>query len=224
MVFTIEVVEYIVWSTNPLFTIPPAMRKVLFQGYELADGKLLIISDTGTVEKTGQRLIWLAQDGSVAREKNIQLAHLVNNASATTQAAWAAVVSAPMVLAFVLLAALAPLEKLQQGTAETYLDGLGMLLQEAWPAMLIVMAIGAILAVLAYRRQRRYGLPHAAGWGAFIFILGIPGWIADRFHRTWPVLEDCPSCGQPAPRDREACLDCGAPFPPPPPKGIEVFA
>ena len=58
----------------------------------------------------------------------------------------------------------------------------------------------------------------------FAFIFGLPGWIAYRFHRTWPVLEECPACHQPSPRDREDCLDCGKAFPPPPLKGIEVFA
>jgi hypothetical protein len=89
---------------------------------------------------------------------------------------------------------------------------------------LAVLAVGALCAVLAYRRQRRYALPNPGAWAAFAFLLGIPGWIAYRLHRAWPVLEECPACHQPSPRDREECIDCGAEFPPPPLKGIEVFA
>jgi hypothetical protein len=67
-------------------------------------------------------------------------------------------------------------------------------------------------------------LPHATGWAAFVFLFGVPGWIAYRVHRTWPVFEECPACRQAAPRDRTECTECGADFPPPVLKGIEVFA
>ena len=206
------------------FVVPPAMRKVPFSGYELADGHLLLISDQGTVEKLGQRLVWLASDGTVLRERNVELPQLARSSSSNATLAWGAVSMAPWPLAFVLLALFQPLEALSRGTAETYSAGMLSLIQDAWSAMLLVVAIGIVLAVAAYRRQRRFGLPHAAAWAAFVFVFGIPGWLAYRFHRIWPTLEDCPSCGQPAPRDREACLDCGASFPPPPLKGIEVFA
>jgi hypothetical protein len=52
----------------------------------------------------------------------------------------------------------------------------------------------------------------------------VPGYLAYRFHRTWPVLEDCPRCGEQSPRDRDRCSDCGATFPPPELKGLEIFA
>jgi hypothetical protein len=44
------------------------------------------------------------------------------------------------------------------------------------------------------------------------------------FHRRWPVMDACPACGRPVPRDRDSCAACGAEFPPPALKGIEVFA
>jgi predicted amidophosphoribosyltransferase len=58
----------------------------------------------------------------------------------------------------------------------------------------------------------------------FVFILGVPGLLAYRFHRRWPVLEACPACKQDVPHDREACSHCGSEFPRPEPKGTEVFA
>jgi hypothetical protein len=111
----------------------------------------------------------------------------------------------------------------QQKKVDTYSDGLKMALATNWPSILAVLLAGIASAVAAYRRQRRYALPHPAAWAVFAFLLGIPGWVAYRFHRAWPVLEECPACHQASPRDREACLDCGVAFPPPPLKGIEVF-
>ena len=63
------------------------------------------------------------------------------------------------------------------------------------------------------------------GMVAHSFLLtGLPGLVGYLFHRRWPVLEACPACGRTVPRDRDACAACGTEFPPPPLKGIEVFA
>jgi hypothetical protein len=129
-----------------------------------------------------------------------------------------------MPLAGLTMALLIPLELRAAGGADSYWGALGMSLGFLWPSLAGLCAIGAVTAALAYRRQRRYGLPGAAVWAAFAFVLGVPGWIAYRFHRTWPVLEECPACQQPSPRGREACTECGGEFPLPPLKGIEVFA
>jgi hypothetical protein len=207
------------WS----FAVPPALRKVAFAVYELASGEILLVSAEGTLEKRGQRLIWLAKDGAVQREKTVELAQLANSRS-YAMLGWLGVIAAPLPLGHGVFTLVAPLELLESGAADGYPAGLARVVRETWMSSFVVVVLGAVVAVLAYRHQRRYGLLHAGAWAAFVFVFGIPGWIAYRFHRTWPVLEDCPSCGQPAPRDREACLDCGASFPPPPLKGIEVFA
>jgi hypothetical protein len=176
------------------------------------------------VEKRGQRLVWLAPDGTVVRERNVELAQLASGSSENAAVAWGAALAAPSLLEFTVLGLFVPLENLERGAAETFGSGLLSFLSEAWPAILIVAVIGAVVAAATLRRQRRYGLPHAGMWAVFVFVFGIPGWLAYRFHRTWPVLEECPACHQAAPRDRPECLDCGARFPPPPLKGIEVFA
>jgi hypothetical protein len=208
-------------STIP---IPAAYKKVPFAVYELASGEILLVSGVGYLEKTGQRLVWLASDGAVAREKNVELANTANMGNSLPFFGWMAAAAAPHPLSHVLLDALVPLGMLQMGEVPTYWAGAVRAIAETWLSLVAVIAIGIVAAILAYRRQRRFGLPHAAAWAAFVFVFGIPGWIAYRFHRTWPVLEECPACRQPAPRDRESCLDCGAAFPPPPLKGIEVFA
>jgi hypothetical protein len=61
-------------------------------------------------------------------------------------------------------------------------------------------------------------------WIAFVFLGGVPGFLAYLFHRRWTVRLACPQCGEEAPRDRESCFACDTDFPEPEPKGIEVFA
>ncbi|MGH7193660.1 MAG: hypothetical protein ACREJM_09025 [Candidatus Saccharimonadales bacterium] len=93
-----------------------------------------------------------------------------------------------------------------------------------WPAFLVLYVLSAVLAWLAYRRQRRYALPGAGAWALLVALLGVPGWLAYRWHRRWPVLLPCADCHHATPRDRGVCVACGADFAPPPPTGAEVFA
>ena len=74
------------------------------------------------------------------------------------------------------------------------------------------LLIGVISAIAAYRRQRRFALPGAIGWAIFAFLLGMPGWIAYRFHRAWPVVEECPACDQPAPPTARPAPNAARPF------------
>jgi hypothetical protein len=136
----------------------------------------------------------------------------------------AAAVAGPAPLAQLLFVGTLARQKLAMNEAQSLMEGLAQALAVTWPGLLVVLVVSAIGAVAAYRRQKRFGLPNAAGWAVFAFLFGVPGWLAYRFHRPWPVLEDCPACDEPAPRDRELCTECGAQFPAPEPKGIEVFA
>jgi ribosomal protein L32 len=90
--------------------------------------------------------------------------------------------------------------------------------------LIVVTVLSAGLAIVVWRRQRRYGAAGTALWMIFVVLGGLPGLLAYRFHRRWPVLQACPACGETVPRDRDACAHCGAEFPSPAPKGIEVFA
>lgn len=105
-----------------------------------------------------------------------------------------------------------------------YWTALGEACYSAWLAILLTCTASAPCAWLCYRRQRKYGQPNAWGWAAFVLLLGVPGYLGYLAHRAWPTRLPCPHCGKPAPRDRPACFTCGRDFPPPAPKGIEVFA
>jgi hypothetical protein len=101
-----------------------------------------------------------------------------------------------------------------------------MMLATSWPSFLAVTILALFVATAAWRRSRAFGLPrwHQAAWAIFVFLFGILGYLGFRLHRRWPPRVECPHCHARAPRDREACAWCITAFPPPPPKGIEIFA
>jgi hypothetical protein len=117
-----------------------------------------------------------------------------------------------------------PNNAVNNGIQPDFHTALARALADGWAALLAVYLFSTVLAVLAYRRQKRYALPGAGAWATFVFLFGVPGWLAYRWHRHWPVLEACGECHRPAPRDRESCAACGRVFAPPPLTGTEVFA
>src|SRR5262249_5179229 len=119
-----------------------------------------------------------------------------------------------------------PRDLLQMGLTATYSAGLGRALAELWPALAMAQLVAAGFAALCYRRQQRYGASRSgrAAWTLFVLALGLPGWIAYCFGRSWPVLEACPVCSTVVPRDRGECAGCNADFPEPALRGTEVFA
>jgi hypothetical protein len=204
------------------FPIPAFLRDSMLAGAVLPDGNLLLIGKQNWNDNREQ-VVWLHPAGEIVKQQEVRLAGSYSQPSVAA-IGWQVALSAPFSVATAIFAGTGPLALLERKEAATYAAALRILLMRTWPSMLAVLAVASAVAVLAYRRQKRFGLPNAGWWAAFVFLLGIPGWIAYRFHRIWPVLEECPSCRQPSPRDRTACLDCGASFPPPPLKGIEVFA
>jgi hypothetical protein len=92
------------------------------------------------------------------------------------------------------------------------------------PQILVTCALAIVAAVQCYRRQRRYMNDEAVAWAMFALLLGLPGLVGYFLHRRWPATEYCANCRKTSPRDRDACLHCSTPFPPPAPKGIEIFA
>jgi hypothetical protein len=101
-----------------------------------------------------------------------------------------------------------------------------MMLATSWPSFLAVTILALVLAAIAWRRSRAFGLPpsHQAAWATFVLLFGILGYLGFRLHRRWPPRAACPHCHARAARDREACSWCITAFPPAPPKGIEIFA
>jgi hypothetical protein len=95
---------------------------------------------------------------------------------------------------------------------------------DKWSPSAAVGTLSALLAVIAYRRQRALADAGAWIWAALVFVLGPPGFVGYLVHRCWPAKTPCEHCGALVPRDRAACRACGVDFPPPAPRGIEIFA
>jgi hypothetical protein len=117
-----------------------------------------------------------------------------------------------------------PLYVLQKNYAGDYRSALALVAQFAWLPLVVVLAMGVALAWLTLRLQRKYRRPATAVWTVFIFLLGVPGFVAYWLEHRRPKLEACPECDQVVPRDRAACAACNEPFPPPAPVGTEIFA
>ena len=204
--------------------LPPEFQDRMLAGSELAGGQLSLVASSDVSFSRAEAALRLDSEGRIVQQQAIHLSAYNVDVFSEGNMGWFSLLAGPFPAGQGPLVFLMPLQLVQTGQADSYAAAFLPNLRRAWPALLGALLIGAACAAAAYRRQRRYALPGAIGWAIFAFLLGAPGWIAYRFHRTWPVLEECPECDQPAPRDREVCTECGAIFPPPQLKGLEVFA
>jgi hypothetical protein len=106
------------------------------------------------------------------------------------------------------------------------LTAVGAMLKRYWPLLAAVLALSSVLAAIAWRRGRAFGLSRReqAVWAVFVLLFGVPAYAGFLLHRRWPVREPCPHCHARCPRDRDACAECGTPLPAPALKGNEIFA
>lgn len=194
--------------------------------FQRADGSIVLYSvpHQGDGGIQVHDVVWLNADGVVRREQQVQIAGAYSVLSSPGIVGWTVAIAAPMPLANLLMTLGVSAERWSTREFDTYSAAFSATLGDFWPGTLALVVGSLALAVSAYRRQRHYALPYAGLWAVFVFLLGVPGYLAYRFHRTWPVLEDCPRCGESAPRDRDRCSDCGATFPPPELKGLEIYA
>jgi hypothetical protein len=218
---SVLVVDPMTGKSTP-YPLPADLRDSMLAATLEADGRLLLFGAKAWGEPEYD-VVWMAPSGEVAKQRHVRLTQWNYQPSLTVMGWWGAL-AVPMTSANVAFQALLPQMLVESKKADSYSAGLATALATNWPSMIVMAFVSLASAIATYRRQRRYGLRHAVAWAVFAYLFGIPGWIAYRFHRAWPVLEECPACHQPSPRDREHCLDCGVAFPPPPLKGIEVFA
>jgi hypothetical protein len=109
---------------------------------------------------------------------------------------------------------------------QSYLAALLSPLGTTWPSLPAAFVLASILAIIAWRRGRAFGLSQRVRmvWAVFVLLFGLPAFVGFLICRRWPIRLPCPTCHARAPRDRTACAECGTFFPEPSPRGIEIFA
>jgi hypothetical protein len=206
------------------FPIPDDLRRRSFSYYPLEGSRALIV-DVRPLTNEGQPsdLYWLDARGQVTARRTVLLSPPSWFQRNVEPYFSAAIIPCPA-LYTAGVCVIGPLTRMENSETLDYRTALAEAWAENWPQVLLEYVVSAMLAVLVYRRQRRFGLEWAGAWTTLVFLFGVPMYLGYLAHRDWPARIACPVCGQPAPRDRETCLACGEPFAPPAPKGIEVFA
>jgi hypothetical protein len=204
-------------NVQETFALPAELRNGNLSWAPLGDGKALAWKLGPNCE-----LFWLDATGIVKRQK-VDL-HLQQYEDSDRKKMTLVALIAPVPVVCGAVSAIVPLGS--QTTPETGSPWarLAETIANAWPPMLMVFALGVVLAWFSYRRQREYGLSWTPAWVVFVFLFGLPGYIGYRTHRRWPTCLPCPRCGRSASRDRPTCCHCRHDFPAPAANGTEVFA
>lgn len=88
--------------------------------------------------------------------------------------------------------------------------------RRGWAIVALPLAMTWLVAAfwswLGVRRLKTFGTPmrERRFWAAWIALFGLPGYLAMRVHRRWPVLVNCAACSKRTPCNAESCMTCGA--------------
>jgi len=200
------------------YIIPEELRNRSFNMYRMDDKKAILVYEDRHSELTyDEKIAWIDASGKIIQEK-IAFTHsdarkpsIAENREITLSA------PSPIVAPVVGMI-------FNKNHWINYSEAFYIYMSNSWKVLLVIVIVSAVLAWICNHRQRRMALPWTWVWVGFVFLFGVPGFLAYRFHRRWPVLENCYVCGNAVPHDREKCSSCGSEFPAPAPKGIEVFA
>jgi hypothetical protein len=118
----------------------------------------------------------------------------------------------------------APFGMLQDYVETSYLNAISHTIEVAWPPLVLVLALAAVLTWLTMRLQRKYRRSGSGAWAVFVFLLGPPGFLAYLVEHRRAKMEACRQCGEIVPPDREACAACNTEFAAPARVGTEIFA
>ncbi len=206
------------------YLIPQPMRDGNFNIASLENGELLARWPKGDYRTSLQYdLAWIRPDGTITRKAQAQLVN--SGREDEHQIMWLALPVAPIPIAWTAVSTMiAPIAMVQSNEAATFQDAWAEIFRMAGIPFLIVLAVGILLAWLTLRLQRKYHRSLSGVWTAFVFLLGVPGFIAYLIEHRRAKLEPCGDCGKVVPRDRESCAACNKEFAPPPQIGTEIFA
>lgn len=209
------------------YAIPEEFRAEPVAVYLIPDSRAIFAtaSNDPILGRESATLIWTTRDAQELNRKEVTMTESEPARTARVSGWMAAgVCPAPGPLVPVLLFGVGPEAEKRRHPKWTYMQAFQESCRQMPLVLLGVVILGAVLSWLCVLRQRRYGLPWTRTWASFVFLFGVPGYLAYLAHRRWPVRKACTECHEAAPRDRDACPFCETPFPEPEPKGIEVFA
>jgi hypothetical protein len=211
-----------------VFTIPTEVAPgSSVQWYEMDSGRAIAVfgppPSIRQTDKVSKELVFrFASDGAIEDQFELSLQTGSTALSKQAQAFLLILgVPAPAVVVVVTL-----LQALWTDQIEGFASVLTALLTDSAPSLIAVLALSLILAGMAWRRSRAFGLsrPGQVAWAAFVLLFGLPAYVGFLLYRRWPIRQPCPNCQTQVPRDRLACAECGTRFPDPSLKGIEIFA
>lgn len=186
------------------------------------------LGDAATIVESKQpdnpvaRLTWFDRAGAAERDVDVPLRELDSQPSAYNALKTAIMLPALPVLApefFVRL----PRQMRVDDLSNSYSARLRRLAPAIAPALAMVLAVSLVLAVRAYRRNRRLQLSNSLAWASFVAIGGPFGLVGYLLENPQPVGSQCPECGALSRRDRPVCACCRQPWPAPALNGCEVF-
>jgi hypothetical protein len=206
------------------FLLPPNIPNNTIQVYWVAPDQLLLNCDGGSwSDGSVRRLLWIDPTGKVQREEEVKLTGWRPDSPRAT--AWAMVGIVPVAIVWVIgLLVGAPLYMLQYYKATSYMDAVTQAFSFSWPGLIIALLVAAALTWVTIRLQHIYRRSHTNVWATFVFLLGVPGFLAYLVEKGRAKLEACPQCGEIVPRDREACAACNTEFAPPAHVPTEILA
>jgi len=211
-----------------VFTIPTEVdRQSPVSWYEIGNGGAIAEFvrpwSTGEADNVTKRMVYrIADDGAIQDRFELTL-QTGNPVRIKQQEAVQLTLALP---APAILYVVEPLLVMGIDQLQSYPAAVSAMLKSSWPSLMAVFALSLVLAVMAWRRNRAFGLPkrEQVAWVVFILLFGVPAYAGFLLHRRWPIRAKCPNCQAQTPRDRAACAECGTRFPDPVLKGIEIFA
>ena len=213
-------------DAQKVFQIPAEARGNQFFFYEFADGTGMLHVSRGYEDGSlPMDLYWLDDTGEVVRDAHLELAAGGVRAMDTRLeiAGSGLMMPVPVVWTVASFVAL-PWSFTYSGKEPGYWAALARSLGEAWPVLLVSLAITGVAVWWCIKRQQRYAAGWTRTWVVCVALFGLPTFLGYLLHRRWPVRVECPACHEPAPRDRLSCSACDADFPEPAAEGVEVFA
>jgi hypothetical protein len=201
--------------------LPAEVANRVLQTYLTTDEKVLVVA-LAEPQQEMTDIYLLTEDDAPSRHEQ---ARLGNSGGSPTNGGWAISLALPSVLIdAAIFGYFWPDNMVARGLSDSYARAVADLLPVAAPALAAVLAVSAVFAVLAYRRQKQLGEPAAASWAVFVLLLGPAGYLGYRLHRVWPARSPCRACGKSAPVTLRVCPTCTSEAAVPQLRGIEIFA